>query len=160
MYHGRVQPRLVDAAETCFARLGLARTTIDDVAREARVSRATVYRHVRDRDELVLAVFAREADRFLAAMAAAGVHGLADGILHAVREVPGHPLLVDVMRNPPAGAWDVCVERARANLPGLDDDAVEWVLRIVLSLLTVPSDRTEDELRLFLERFVPVATRS
>ena len=64
MYHHGVKPALVDAAEAAFARHGL-RATIDDVAREAGVSRATVYRHVRDRDELVLAVFAREADRFL-----------------------------------------------------------------------------------------------
>src|SRR5437588_7365486 len=36
--------RVVDAALRCFARWGVAKTTLDDVAREAGYSRATVYR--------------------------------------------------------------------------------------------------------------------
>jgi AcrR family transcriptional regulator len=179
MYHSGVQrrrwggdrptdakERLVDAAEACFDRLGLARTTIDDVAREAHVSRATVYRHVRDRDELVLAVFAREADRFLERMTSAGARSLLDGITFAVREVPEQPRLVEIVRASPPGAWDVAMERARAHLGpqvGDDADAVEWVLRAVLSLLTIPVERSEVELRDFLERFLlaglPVTVR-
>lgn len=151
---------LVDAAEVCFARLGVAGTTVDDVAREAGVSRATVYRHVRDRDELVLAAFAREADRLLAEMTAAGAASVVDGVLFAVDHVPEHPLLLEVLHDPPAGAWDVCVERARAHVGPLlagDDDLVEWVLRTVLSLLLVPSRRRDGDLRRFLERVLPAA---
>jgi AcrR family transcriptional regulator len=36
--------RLVDAAVACVARWGLRKTSLDDIAREAGVSRATVYR--------------------------------------------------------------------------------------------------------------------
>ena len=36
--------RVLDAALTCIARVGLAKTTLDDVAREAGCARATVYR--------------------------------------------------------------------------------------------------------------------
>jgi AcrR family transcriptional regulator len=36
--------RLVDAAVACIARWGLRKTSLDDIAREAGVSRATVYR--------------------------------------------------------------------------------------------------------------------
>jgi AcrR family transcriptional regulator len=36
--------RLVDAAPTCLGRYGLRKTSLDDIAREAGVSRATVYR--------------------------------------------------------------------------------------------------------------------
>jgi AcrR family transcriptional regulator len=157
MCHHGVKPRLVDAAEAAFDRLGL-RATIDDVAREANVSRATVYRHVRDRDELVLAVFARKADRLLARMADADATSLVDGVLFAVREVPSAPFLVEVVRDPPAGAWEVCVERAQGHL-GDDPVMIEWVLRIVLSLLTIPVERTEAELRAFVERVLPVPVR-
>lgn len=147
--------QLVDAAEACFLRLGLDKATVDEIAAEAGVSRATVYRHVRDRDELVLAVFAREADRLLARMAAAGARSVVDGVLFAVREVPSQPLLLEVLHDPPAGAWDVCYERALASMGGaLDPDAVEAVLRMVLSLLLVPSDRSPASLRVFLERFL------
>ena len=156
MYHEPVKPQLVDAAESTFARHGL-RATIDDVAREAGVSRATVYRHVRDRDELVLAVFAREADRFLARMREAGTTSIADGIVYALREVPNQPFLLEVMRNPPAGAWELCVDRARASMGDrLDPDEVEWVLRAVLSLLLLPSARSDDDLRTFVDRFLGV----
>src|SRR3546814_212980 len=60
----RMRQRLVDAAEVCFHRHGLAKTTIEDIASEALVSRSTVYRHVGDRDELLLEVLLRAADRF------------------------------------------------------------------------------------------------
>ena len=52
--------RLVDAAERCFERLGLQRTTIDDVAREAKVSRSTVYRYFDGRGDLIVAAYLRE----------------------------------------------------------------------------------------------------
>ncbi|MEQ3549905.1 TetR/AcrR family transcriptional regulator [Pseudonocardia nematodicida] len=44
------------AAESCYLRLGVAKTTMDDIAREAGVSRPTVYRHYANRDDLVLGV--------------------------------------------------------------------------------------------------------
>jgi len=37
--------RVLDAALTCVGRVGLAKTTLDDVAREAGCARATVYRY-------------------------------------------------------------------------------------------------------------------
>lgn len=55
--------RLVDAAEACIDRLGLAKTTLEDVAAEANVSRATIYRYFGGRDELVLGVLLRELER-------------------------------------------------------------------------------------------------
>ena len=38
------EQRIVDATTRCIARWGVAKTTLDDVAREASCSRATVYR--------------------------------------------------------------------------------------------------------------------
>ena len=55
--------RLLDAAETCIDRFGLAKTTVEDIATEAKVSRATIYRYFDNRDELVLAVVLRSLDR-------------------------------------------------------------------------------------------------
>src|SRR5437764_8400576 len=40
------QARIVEATLRCVARWGMAKTTLDDVAREAGLSRATVYRVV------------------------------------------------------------------------------------------------------------------
>src|SRR5690349_16253304 len=57
--------RLLTAAEVCFSRYGVMKTTVEDVATEAKVSRATVYRYFEGRDELVLGVLLMEAKRFL-----------------------------------------------------------------------------------------------
>jgi AcrR family transcriptional regulator len=51
----------VDAAEACFERYGVVKTTMEDIARMAGVSRPTVYRHFADRDSLILAVVMRRA---------------------------------------------------------------------------------------------------
>lgn len=53
--------RLLTAAEACFNRYGIAKTTMDDVAREGGVSRATVYRYFPDREALVAASIVRRA---------------------------------------------------------------------------------------------------
>jgi AcrR family transcriptional regulator len=46
----------------CFERFGLRRTTIDDVAKEAKVSRSTVYRYFDGRGDLIVAALMRESD--------------------------------------------------------------------------------------------------
>jgi AcrR family transcriptional regulator len=60
-----VRERLLQATYDCVARWGLAKTTVEDAAREAGVSRATVYRYFPGgRDELIGAVVAWEFARF------------------------------------------------------------------------------------------------
>lgn len=62
---------LLDAALELFGELGIARTTIGDVARKANVNRVTVYRRIGSKDELVQAVMTREATRLFEAVHAA-----------------------------------------------------------------------------------------
>src|SRR5450432_3664491 len=52
--------RILDAALACIARVGVAKTTLDDVAREAGCARATVYRCFPGRDALLGAALDRE----------------------------------------------------------------------------------------------------
>lgn len=56
--------RLVEAAEGCFLDFGVRRTTMDDVARRAGVSRPTVYRYFSDRDALIVEVVTRRSRTF------------------------------------------------------------------------------------------------
>src|SRR5688572_9191405 len=61
--------RIIDAAEECFGRFGVAKTTVEDIAAAAGLSRATVYRSITGgRDELILAVVLRDLSRFLDAL--------------------------------------------------------------------------------------------
>ena len=61
---------ILDAAYELFCRQGIQRTTMDDVARRARLSRITVYRRMVSKEALVEAVLLRDfrqyVDRFLA----------------------------------------------------------------------------------------------
>ena len=97
--------RLVEAARVCIGRSGLAKTTIEDVASEANVSRQTVYRYFADRDELLLAgVLAELAaahpapDRSETMARAArspadAVASLVEGLVDTLMTVREHPVL-------------------------------------------------------------------
>ena len=63
--------RIVDGALACVARQGVAKTTVEDVAREAGLSRATVYRAFPDgKDSLLAAVVDTEVARLFSALGA------------------------------------------------------------------------------------------
>src|SRR3954470_4336525 len=55
-----VADRILDAAVACVARVGVAKTTLDDVAKEAGCARATVYRAFPGRRAVLRAGLARE----------------------------------------------------------------------------------------------------
>ncbi len=63
---------LLQATFACVARYGIAKTTVEDVAREAGMSRATVYRQFPGgKDQLIADTIRWEATRFFAELAVA-----------------------------------------------------------------------------------------
>lgn len=56
--------RLIDAAEYCYAKLGVNGTGMADIAAHARITRRTVYRYFANREEMLDAVVRREVTRF------------------------------------------------------------------------------------------------
>lgn len=52
---------ILAAAEECFERYGIAKTTMEDVAKAASMSRATVYRYFADRESLIAESVVRRA---------------------------------------------------------------------------------------------------
>jgi AcrR family transcriptional regulator len=56
--------RLLDAALICYQRLGIAPTSVGDIARQARVTRPTVYRHFDSHEDILKNVVRRELERF------------------------------------------------------------------------------------------------
>jgi AcrR family transcriptional regulator len=63
--------QILDAANECFTQLGIQRTSVQDVARMAKVSRGTIYRYFVDRDVLIAAAIEHGAQRFYRDVAAA-----------------------------------------------------------------------------------------
>lgn len=56
--------RILAAATDCFLQLGIAKTTMHDVARTAELSRGTVYRYFPDRRALIDATVTQHAQRY------------------------------------------------------------------------------------------------
>ena len=68
---GTVEARILDAAKSCCERWGLDKVTVDDIAAEAGVSRATLYRlFPGGKDVLFDALRVREINEFFAVLAA------------------------------------------------------------------------------------------
>jgi len=176
--------RMLDAAEACLERFGLAKTTIEDVARAADLSRATVYREFGNRDGLLLAVAARDAERtaseadlFLQQFDDVG-SWIVEGMLFCLREIPKRPVLSQFLAPQEFGAASRLILTSERMLAigaeilrpmfeparregrlqqDLELDALmEWVLRILMSYLTVPGppSRTEEDLRQLLRGFL------
>jgi AcrR family transcriptional regulator len=60
---GARRQQILETATTAFARAGYAATSLDDIAREAGVSRAILYRHFESKAQLYLAVLDRARQR-------------------------------------------------------------------------------------------------
>ena len=90
---------LLDAALDIVAATGLAKLSLGDVAGRAGLSRQTLYRYFRDRDDLVAAVVLREEMAFVAALVEAGAghpgirEALEAGITAFLEVARNHPLL-------------------------------------------------------------------
>lgn len=97
--HGSVTDRILEAADECFTTYGLAKTTMDDVARRAEVSRATVYRYFSDRESLVLESIRRRSRHSMAAARSRLMHWetfaerLEEGICGDVRRGRADPVV-------------------------------------------------------------------
>ncbi len=94
-----VRARAIEAVLTCVARHGLAKTTLDDVAREAGCARATLYRHLGGKRALVALTVTTESERIVGELrtAAAEHDTLEDAVAavmtRAARELASHDAL-------------------------------------------------------------------
>lgn len=153
--------RIVDAALTLVARYGLAKLTLDDVAREAGCSRATLYRYYPGKQVLLAAVVASETARLRAGLdeALADVRTLEEALSAAAsfgaREFAGHGALQFLLAHEPgtvlphlcfagadrllaivSGAVEPQLSRF---LPSIQARRVgEWLARIILSYGCTP----------------------
>jgi AcrR family transcriptional regulator len=97
--HARREVRLLDAAARLFARFGFDKTSIDEIARAAGVSKGAVYLHWPSKDNLFEATLIREGLRLQAdirtRMNADPAGGTLAGIYrHSIIALEGNPLLL------------------------------------------------------------------
>ena len=175
-----VETRALGATLVCIARHGLSKTTIDDIAREAGCSRATLYRYFGSRQDLVAAAVHAEALRVgdLARRVAGSATTLEDAVVGVLgvagRELGEHAALRFVAEVEPeqllpyltfAGGDRFLQDAAEAIAPcfarfvGADATrAAEWIARIGLALWlspTAPVSLSDSEtLRGYVRAFV------
>lgn len=178
---------ILDAARRCYLARGISATGMQDVAESAGVARSTVYRYFPGRDDLLVATIKGEMEQLNArirkklAKFPDPADQVVEGMIVAIKEIPRRPLLRAVFASEEdsrarQAVWssDVIVQFGEelmdhvirpAQNAGLLQDAVrpevlvEWVYRLLLSFLTLPSNwiRTDAQLRATLrELLVPV----
>lgn len=176
--------RIIDAAEECFSRYGVSKTTVEDIAAAAGLSRATVYRSISGgRDELILAVILRDLQRFLDRLAdrlsgqTSVPDAIIEGILDAVGFMSEDPKISQLLVPEAAGHTQAAVAGAAEQVLSLCCDyvrpyfdiarregllrpdievegAMEFLFRIISSMIALARNRSDDETRSFLRTYV------
>lgn len=161
---GSTRDRILHATLACVGRLGMAKTTMEDIAREADLSRATLYRAFPGgRDEVLEAVVTWEVARFFARISNA-IHPdeldeatvLEQGLLAARDAFDHHELLQRLLRDEAdqlvpslltvmpmvvqaLADWYRPRLEAAALRPGVDAaEAADLVARMALSYIATP----------------------
>jgi AcrR family transcriptional regulator len=160
---GSTRDRIMDAVVACVDRRGLAGFALEDVAAEAGVSRATIYRHFEGgRDQLVREAVTREVARFWAELAVA-VEDIDDlesrlvvGMMLARERLQTHDLLQRLLAMEPEEFLPALFESdplvhlvvrdylrdllaGEQLTPGVElDDAADYLSRMLLSHIGSP----------------------
>jgi len=161
----------LDAAARCFARHGLRRTRVTDIADEVGVSRVTVYRQVGTTEDAARLLLARELDRLVASLlpklaGARDADDIVEVIASAVDFAVEHPVMAKVLRDEAdlAGAFVISefgtilerllllaepvVRRLQDLAGGTGIDVgllAEWVARVVLTMVVAPPRQSTEE---------------
>ena len=160
-----MRERIIESADRCIRRHGVAKTTIEDIADDAGISRATVYRYIEGgREEIVLTVLLTESRTQLAKVIerTAHIEGLTDRLTEIMvemvfisRENEQLSALVNAeslgMTSAVPGSADLVIDgtlefvvpfldaarRSGELRDDLDDrEVTEWLVRVVMSLLS------------------------
>ncbi|GAB7068956.1 TetR/AcrR family transcriptional regulator [Mycobacterium hodleri] len=167
--------RILDAAAHLFTRSDAASVGMNDVAKAAGCSRATLYRYFENRDALYTAYVHREARRVFRELGGR-VAGIADP---RERLVEGVLAALEIVReNPSLSSWFVTSARPiggdmadrsevidalaasflRSSGSAADDveRRARWLVRTMTSLLTFPGRDAEDERNMVADFVVPI----
>ena len=109
---------ILDAAYDLLLAVGMRRVTMADIARQADVSRATLYRRWPNVQAVIAALMTREFAQLARGMADSpgsdGRAALVAGVVHAVAEVRAHPLLRKIVDVDPEFLLPYLVQRRGA----------------------------------------------
>ena len=154
--------KIIDAAVRCFERFGPQRTSMNDIADEAGISRRTLYRQFDDRPALVAEILDR---RFAVLHASVLAHlasyddieeALVEGSLFSVEAGESDDLVAEIVRHEHAGtperfllrvnddiatrvleSWSVVLDRGRSQGRVRTDLSDQRVVELIMTVQTV-----------------------
>jgi len=160
--------RILEAAVSCWETKGVRKTTIGDVARAARVTRPTVYKYFRNRDDIILGLMMREGPGFVGRVAAhvqkqdlGFQDGIVEGVLYCILVLPedrwygllfaddalpitrrlvlGSNELLDLAGSVLVQLFEPARLEGRLRAELDPRDFLEWTIRLVFSYAVTPS---------------------
>lgn len=143
-----INDRVLEAARQEFEMVGIRRASVIDIARRARVSRATLYRRFQDKDSLVAAVLAQDVAATLGRIDAAtaaeddATEALVTIGVIALRELRQHPILSRLLETEPEELYHWAVGNGEAIL-ALARGFVAPRLRALRPVSTLPAGDVE-----------------
>ncbi|MFC4946498.1 TetR/AcrR family transcriptional regulator [Pseudonocardia sp. GCM10023141] len=174
----------LDAASRCFARYGIRRTSVQDVAQELGVNRTTVYRQVGTIEQLSMLLTVRDGSRVINSLPERiswpiGPRSVIELIAAVVAEARAHPVLAKILADERdvIGAFFasdslrfteqattaivplVALAMSAGNIARRDPVILtQWLVRITLSLVLTdpPGDVAEFLAELLLPALTPV----
>jgi AcrR family transcriptional regulator len=170
--------RILDAAEQLYTRRDQASIGMNEIAKAAGCSRATLYRYFENREALRTAYIHRETHRLGRAILH-DIEGVDDprerltasvaATLRMVRESPALAAWFAISRPPIggelAGQSEVITALAAAFVgslgpeePAVVERRARWVVRVLISLLMYPGRDEADERAMIEEFVVPIVT--
>jgi AcrR family transcriptional regulator len=182
-----IQKTILQAAKQCYLHYGVEKTGMQDIAREAKLARSTIYRYYPTADDLLLALISTEMqvmNRELSKKLARFERPedvIVEGVVIALKAIPQHPLLSQVFAGDSSSAlrqkvWNspaivalgtdlmatvmqTSLEQGHLQQAVRSEVLIEWVYRILLSFLSLPSNwvKTDKQLRATLHALlIPV----
>ena len=149
-----IRQQILSAAVEAATVHGITKLSMGDVARQAKLSRQTLYRHFPNKDALIAEVVLAETDALIETVVAAGQEhqdprdALAAGLLAALRAAREHPLLDRLIRTEP-----------EALLPLLTTDGGPVMARVRSVVETILAERLGGLDPLPLRRFADIVSR-
>lgn len=175
--YNETQQKIIDAAIRCVKQWGIEKTNLNDIAKEAGVTRPTVYSYFPNRHDVIRSALLQSGYAFAARILAYmnkfsnTKDRLIETLLFALEELPKEPYLTLITQTDfssqinedalsDAEGQVICLglfkEIFKFDLPSDTDliEITEFTTRLMLSLLMIkgPIVRTTEEQRAFLER--------
>lgn len=188
--HSDPNQQILDAAKLCYKEYGISKTGMKEVSQTAQVARSTLYRYFASKDDVLIAVIkqemasANETISIKLAKFSQPADLLVEGLILSFKEIPKRPLLhaifvsdEDIKARRVIWGSNTIHEFADHLLDNFITPAVElgimqdkakpevmaeWIYRILLSFLTLPSNwiKTDKQMREVLHlMLMPVLLR-